>query len=743
MFTKPVFMNYLPPPHNPLQAELHKLHIFSSTRPDKILLHEELVKLGKSAEMDQDDVSYILDALYYRDARAIVRRGLWGSINFSYFFPKFKKHQQQNRRAFVVPFMYRQEILEPLIMDLKKSLGCQTATTSSFLEFIGGRGEGKSRTLLELPACGLSIAYINTRGQFSSGFPQRTTKSADFFEQESLSEVCVMAAFVAYLEYAYVFARNRGKRPLEAVTSSLHKDLVLEATQEYILHRATLIMRELDVSKDPPNLFRQQISVYSQKLGELTKSVDKRLRGAAGSLFEQARSSGIRFIYVFDHASRTLSRNWPVISAVLTHIPRQCGIFALRCSPHLDPRWPVEPDWYPWTSELFGPCVDSKLNSPSERIDYLGSIFFKGKQVWPNIPGAPGNFSGPLRGSAMIYADIISGSSATDVVCHIAGMVLQYRDRYSLPPHILELDLMDFYTSERCIDTLRKSSFGPFYDAIGCVYSTDQKTITRREMPSPSNALAASYLLSKYDVNHGFCFGSNFTEFHKFNTGHIIARANEQLQIPGDYAKGVRALINNVPPVYLDALIRLLSSTLPPPRFGIEEHLLKVTGLRTRMLSIVGCTRRPTREDLLASMEGGFGLFVSAKVRGYNIVFGATDGEGAVIPVFVRSFFFRKPGIECERVERALSDIDVQARKLGGERHVVLLFHSCTHIDQGFLARQTLPRRIVFEFSNCALSESVFHPDIMKISDKFSKLRSTRFDEAKERFEKKRDTWGV
>ena len=265
-------------------------------------------------------------------------------------------------------------------------------------------------------------------------------------------------------------------------------------------------------------------------------------------------------------------------------------------------------------------------------------------------------------------------------------------------------------------------------------------------MPSPSNALAASYLLSKFDVYHGLKSADTSITLHKFASAQRLIRACEQLQIPGDYAKGVRALINYAPPVNLDSIIRLLSSTLAPPSsksFGIEEHLLNVKEIRTRLLSIVCCDRKPARENLLASAEGGFGLFVPEKIRGYNVVFGATDTQGAVIPVFLRSFFFRKPGMKAGRKETALAEIDAQATRFGAERHVVLLFHTCPGIPQDFLARQTLPRQIVFEFSNCARSESVFHPDIMKISDKFRKLRSTRFDEAKERFEKKRDTWGV
>ena len=152
-------------------------------------------------------------------------------------------------------------------------------------------------------------------------------------------------------------------------------------------------------------------------------------------MFEQAAQSGIQFIFVFDHTSRLLGRNWPLISKVLTGLPKDCGVLALRCSLSIDPKWPVVsgvlsrlPDIAETVKRRFGPALDSKLSNHDEKVDYLGTVFLKCQHPWPEAPGSPGSLEGSLHGMAMNYAYLISGCTTKDVIDHICGIVLQHGD---------------------------------------------------------------------------------------------------------------------------------------------------------------------------------------------------------------------------------------------------------------------------------------------------------------------------
>ena len=86
----------------------------------------------------------------------------------------------------------------------------------------------------------------------------------------------------------------------------------------------------------------------------------------------------------------------------------------------------------------------------------------------------------------------------------------------------------------------------------------------------------------------------------------------------------------------------------PQPQ-DIQRHLSKIRGLRARLMSIVGCYRKPTIEDLKKSAKNGFGWFVSEKIKGCDAFFGTFDVDGTIVPVFLRRLIFRKAGIYKDR----------------------------------------------------------------------------------------------
>ena len=167
-----------------LELEINRSGELSNEIPRSSVVYNELIKMSDTAELDEHDRVAILDRLYYRDVRGIVSRALWGKTLFDYFFPNFEDHKSRNRRAFSVQFLFRDEILKPLIADLADRLAKRTCKISSFVELVGGRTEGKSRTLLQLAYCGISLAYVNARNEKSASYPQRTCHIADFFERE-------------------------------------------------------------------------------------------------------------------------------------------------------------------------------------------------------------------------------------------------------------------------------------------------------------------------------------------------------------------------------------------------------------------------------------------------------------------------------------------------------------------------------------------------------------------------------
>ena len=738
VFIKIVFMIDLTRRQSTLELEISRFGEPFSEISRSSVVYNELIKISDSAELDDHDRVAILDRLYYRDVRGVVSRAFWGKKLFDYFFPNFEDHKSRNRRAFAVPFLFRDEILKPLIADLADKLANRHCTISSFVEFVGGRTEGKSRALLQLAYCGISMAYFNARNEKSTSYPQRTCHIANFFEQEDLTEIDVMAIFVAYLDYASLFFRDERHRSLPAITASLHEALLEETTQKKIILLAAKITQELshgaEIYGDSRPLFHQRISAFSKKQKELKRTIERRFPLKRDTVLEQAAQSGIQFLFIFDHTSRLLGRNWPLISEVLIGLPKVCGVLALRCSLSIDPKWPVVSgvlSSMPYIAERvqrrFGPSLDSKISNHDEKVDYLGTIFLKCQHVWPEVPGSPGSLQGSLHGTAMNYAELISGCTTKVVIDHICGIVLQHRHRYRIPSrHPLNEDLEDFCVSEKSIGYYKKGNRGAFYSQFGCIYSTDHKKLMIKERPNTCNSITASYIVSKFEVPSSLsAFKSR--EYNQYLSAQILIRVCEQLQTGTNYVKGVQSLFSYIPYVSLEKIIGVVCSPFKNHKpHEIQEYLCKIRGLRARLISIVGCYRKPRIEDLQTSAKNGFGWFVSNKIKGYNAFFGTFDDDGTIVPVFLRGFFFGRAGIDKDRVDRALYNIDLQARKFGSKRHVVILFHGCRFIKEEFHARQTSPTQVCFEFQNAKLSDYI-HKGVREVADSFQKPRWEKY----------------
>jgi hypothetical protein len=252
------------------------------------------------------------------------------------------------------------------------------------------------------------------------------------------------------------------------------------------------------------------------------------------------------------------------------------------------------------------------------------------------------------------------------------------------------------------------------YAMFGGMTINDEKGVVIRELPNTAHAIAASCIISDHRSKDVFQAFENSTrylkhgEFAEYYGAQILIRACEKLQINNwDFQRGAQQLCSYVPVVSLNRLINALRPVKVFDAKLPEKHMSVLKRLGTRMLSIVGWYRKPTAEDLEASAISGFGLFLAREP--YNVVFGATMGDGKVVPVFLRSFYFQT--FSEKAVSKALKEIENQAQGLGAESHVALIFRFSPWIEFNVTADKTSPRQTCFQFYNPHLSH-VLHQSL-------------------------------
>ena len=427
---------------------------------------------------------------------------------------------------------------------------------------------------------------------------------------------------------------------------------------------------------------------------------------APNSIFEDTRKSEIRFIFVFDHASQLLNRNWLIIAGVLSLIPNECGITAIYCSP----------------------ISNLRLFYPKEKIQYLGAICLACQHIWPEVCGAPGNLDIPLGATALLYGGLISGTTSTSLLNYICCIALQHREVKTIwtEKQGLYADINDLCVRKKCVLNLNKEVLGPCFPHLGCVHRLTGSTGLIRETADISYAIASSYILSGFQacaVFSGFWSATRDladAKVYEFFGAQILIRAVEHLQLrKQNYRQGSLSLCFYIQPVRIQDVIKLILSTIRSrPGFHekyLDEQLRELSDLRTRLISIVGWQRQPTRSDLIDSGRKGYGLFILQPTHPYSVIFAALTGGENVTPVFLR-VSCNTSYLEKNRTHDILLEINCEAKKLGAKRHVVILFEFCENISDGFELLSICSEQICFKFINPSLS-AVLHEGIRKGSD--------------------------
>ena len=579
---------------------------------------------------------------------------------FKTYFPNHFTYEDINKRAFEIPFMYEREIMEPLLRHIGHRCDQWSAMNASsegacYTALFGGRGEGKTRALLQLPSCGVSILYVNCREYLSASYPKRTSGFAQFFETANLQVADVLAFFLAYSKSQRDWIHRHPHESLVFLAESwnfkvMHdgcfRDKILSDTAETVKSSVFELARDLE-----------------EVMTELKQLRENSLRIAspiAGALPAYSASCGIQEAFIFDHTSEGAHENWTVISEALVHLPRDGKVIALLV---------------PWMFTYTNMYQTSRGMSP---------ICFRPILGWPELINNPGGFKGPFRGTASMYAKLLCGETPEDLLNYLDNIVFESIDGGACLQSPLDARL-DFYAgslfgSNAPVGRALPRMYCRF--VFGSVLGQHHVCLDSFSLNfsiCPTYALVATSLVLN-DYSHAF-FLDRWQQLLASNHHRIwpqsificmILMALQTIRVGQCesfeiYLQSLKRIRVNIAAVKLSDLLNLICegcAALPGmfSRLDVYESKLVCFGREE--------SSNLTWDHVVRSAQGGYGYFTQDKA--YDIVFGVNRGE-SIRAVFVKMAYTPK-GRNIDAC-KYFSDIQRVAESISPEgfEHIAIL----------------------------------------------------------------------